>query len=71
MIAYIEAEIFGGIGAQAHVIFDRGAALGPAVVSQFAINEALRALGVKASGVFDEFEAVGLGQHRHTDEWLK
>jgi len=40
-------------------------------VSQFAINEALRALGVKASGMFDEFEAVGLGQHRDTDEWTK
>jgi len=71
MIAYIEAEIFGGVGTQAHAIFDRGAVLGPAVVSEFAINEALRGLGVKTSGAFDEFEAVGLGQHRHTDEWLK
>lgn len=71
VIAYIEAEIFGGLGAQAHAIFNRGAALGPAVVSPHAINEALRALGISAFGAFDEFDAVGLGQHRHTDEWVK
>lgn len=71
VIAYIEAEIFGGLGAQAHAIFSRGAALGPAVVSPHAINDALRALGISAFGAFDEFDAVGLGQHRHTDEWVK
>src|SRR5262249_47488117 len=69
-VAYIEAEIFGGMGTQAHAIFNGGAALGPAVVSEFAINEALHALGVRTSGAFDEFGAVGLGKHRHTDEWL-
>ena len=70
-VAYIEAELFGGHGAKAHVIFNAGAALGPAVVSKSAINEALRALGVSASGAFDEFDAVGLGKHRHTDKWLE
>src|SRR5262249_61635764 len=69
-VAYIEAEIFGGAGTQAHVIFNRGAAQGSAVVSEHAINEALRILGIKASGAFDEFDAVGLGRHRHTDDWL-
>lgn len=70
MVAYIEAEFFGGVGTQAHAIFNTGVALGPTVVSERAINEALRALGISASGAFDEFEAVGLGQHRDTDEWL-
>jgi hypothetical protein len=70
-VAYIEADLFGGYGAKAHVIFNGGAALGPAVVSKSAINGALRALGVSASGAFDEFDAVGLGKHRFTDKWLE
>ena len=70
-VAYIEADLFGGHGANPHVIFNGGAALGTAVVSKSAINEALRALGVSASGAFDEFAAVGLGKHRFTDKWLE
>lgn len=69
-LAYVEAEIFGGAGAQAHAVFSEGRAIGQAVVSESAINDALRYLGVTKGEAHDEFEAVGLGQHRDTDEWL-
>ena len=70
MLAYIEAEFFGGAGAQAHALFSEGKAIGQAVVSESAINDALRYLGVAKDEAHDEFEAVGLGQHRDTDGWV-
>jgi hypothetical protein len=69
-LAYIEAEFFGGAGAQAHALFSEAKALGQAVVSESAINDALRYLGVAIGEAHDEFEAVGLGRHRDTDEWV-
>src|SRR3989440_7835863 len=36
----------------------------------WAFNQALRQLGVPRGAAFDEFEAVGLGRHRHTEDWL-
>jgi hypothetical protein len=69
-LAYIEAEVFGGAGVQAHALFSEGKAIGQVVVSENAINEALRFLGVTRGEAHDEFEAVGLGQHRDTDRWL-
>lgn len=70
-IAYVEAEIFGGAGTQAHVIFSNGAQAGKPLVANDAINQALRHLGVNTSDSRDEFEVVGLGKQRGTDEWLK
>ena len=70
-IAYVEAEIFGGAGTQAYIIFSKGKQIGLPVVSDDAINQALRLLGVSKAGAVDEFEAVGLGRYRSTDEWLK
>ncbi|NHV30201.1 hypothetical protein [Burkholderia sp. D-99] len=69
-LAYIEAEFFGGSGGQAHARFADGRASGPLVVSDHAINEALRHLGVARGEAIDEFEAIGLDQHRDTDRWL-
>jgi len=69
-LAYIEAEFFGGAGAQAHALFSEGKAIGQAVVSENAINDALRHFGIAKGESHDEFEAVGLGQHRDTDEWV-
>jgi hypothetical protein len=34
------------------------------------INLVLRELGVQAAAEMDEFDTLGLGQHRHTDKWL-
>lgn len=38
--------------------------------ADWAVNQALRWLGVVAAGEMDEFEAAGLDAHRWTDEWL-
>lgn len=69
-VAYVEAEIFGGAGTQAHALYSAGKAVGPVVVSGAAINEALRHIGVDKGGAADGFDAIGLGQHRNTDGWL-
>jgi hypothetical protein len=69
LIAYLEAEIFGGVGWQAHVLYRNGAAVGPPDISADAINQALRLFGVQVDGHTDEFDAVGLGRHRDTDAW--
>jgi hypothetical protein len=69
LIVYVEAEFFGGVGEQAHVLFQDGVALGPPIMANDAINRALRHLGVVSGGHHDEFEAVGLGRFRSTEKW--
>lgn len=69
-IAYIEAEYFGGAGTQANCLFVSGALTTEPLVADNAINRALKFLGVNSEEVCDEFDAVGLGQHRDTDSWL-
>ncbi|MBC3908518.1 hypothetical protein [Undibacterium umbellatum] len=67
--AYIEAEFFGGDGTQANFLLSEGKVISPLVLSQNAINEALRFLGVNKGKYGDEFEAVGLSWKRFTDDW--
>jgi len=66
--AYVEAEFFGGTGVQACVLADHGC-VEPPRVSIDAINQALRFLGVTKAEAYDEFDAVGLGRHRRTEDW--
>jgi hypothetical protein len=81
-IAYLEAEMFGGTGTQATVVWLNGEVwLGPATTQfgwpppdrasspHWAFNQALRQLGVTRGAAYDEFEAVNLGRHRHTEDW--
>lgn len=78
-IAYLEAEMFGGPGTQAMVGSRDGEIwLGPVTTEfgwpppdpasnpQWALNHALRELGVDRGEAFDEFDALSLGKHRHT-----
>jgi hypothetical protein len=69
-IAYIEAEYFGGVGTQAHCLFNAGTASGDPLVGGDAINLALQFLGISKGEAADEFEAVGLGKHRDTNRWV-
>jgi hypothetical protein len=82
-IAYLEADIFGGTGTQATVLWRNGeVCLGPVCgeftataphpssSQQWPFNQALRELGVDRGDAFDEFDAVGLGRWRHTEDWL-
>ena len=69
LAAYVEAEYFGGTGGQGAVVWRQGeTVLGP-IHSDDAINRALRVFGVEAGGGLDEFDAVGLGLQRSTDDW--
>jgi hypothetical protein len=74
--------MFGGTGTQATVVWLNGEVwLGPATTQfgwpppnrssspHWAFNQALRQLGVTRGAAFDEFEAAGLGRHRHTEDW--
>ena len=70
LVAYVEAEFFGGAGSQAHVLFSQGTMIAGPVVAERAINQALRQLSVHSESNMDEFDAVGLGRHRHTDAWV-
>lgn len=69
-VAYIEAEFFGGSGAQAHVLISQNGDGADVYVSDDAINDALAWLGVQARDGKDLFDTVGLGKHRETDGWL-
>ena len=68
--AYVEAECFGGAGAQACVTWDADGISSAPHIAPNAINTALRFLGVKIGDAHDEFDALGLGRHRDTSDWL-
>lgn len=70
-IAYIEAEIFGGTGIQASQQFSHGKAITTIAIEINAINVALKSLGVSQTNTSDEFDAIGLGNHRDTDRWIE
>ncbi|WP_340687362.1 hypothetical protein LCL61_14860 [Amycolatopsis coloradensis] len=78
-VAYVEAEYFGGAGTQSAQVWDGGErVLGPLHLAEgeaapaggSPISQALRRLGVVKGDHFDEFDAVGLGRHRDTRDWL-
>lgn len=68
--AYVEAEYYGGSGAQAHVLISQNGADASVNVSDNAINDALAWLGVQPYDGKDGFDTVGLDKHRETDAWL-
>jgi hypothetical protein len=70
-VAYVEAEFFGGDGTQACVTWDATPRASQPLVDAGAINAALRFLGVNVGDHHDEFDALGLGRHRTTEEWLQ
>jgi hypothetical protein len=83
-VMYCEAEFFGGTGGQFAIVFhNQNVVFGPLFTmwgydgnpsnvtsgSEMSINRVLRHLGVKAVPPHDEFDTVGLGRHRHTQQW--
>ena len=68
-VAYVEAEFFGGDGTQACVTWGGTGQGSKPVVNVGAINTALRFLGVQVGDHHDEFDALGLGRHRGTEDW--
>jgi hypothetical protein len=66
--AYVEAEFFGGDGTQGCVMWDGGGE-SKLLVNPGAINIALRFLGVEVGDEHDEFDALGFGRFRDTEQW--
>lgn len=75
-VAYIEDECHGGICGQASAVWDHGeVVLGPVCTDDEpgdvrAVNQALKRLGVVRGPGQDEFLTLGLGNVRHTSDWL-
>ncbi len=77
--ALVDVEVFAGEGSQSSVVWEGGVVvLGPVHTDlrdvtqdrlMWAVNLALRELGVQAEAGSDEFDTVGLARHRHTDDW--
>jgi hypothetical protein len=70
-LAYVEAEFFGGDGVQASAVFVNGKLKGVPIISESAINQALETLGVLKNANIDEFDAIGLNEHRDTNKWIE
>jgi hypothetical protein len=78
-IGYVEADYFGGVGTQRAALWADGRlTLGPLSVEVrqdwpaegSPISQVLARLGVDRTGHYDEFDAAGLAEHRHTEDWL-
>ncbi|WP_371497666.1 hypothetical protein OG871_17115 [Kitasatospora sp. NBC_00374] len=78
-IAYLEAAYFGGEGSQSAAVWvDGRLTLGPLHLGEddpdpaegTPISQALRRLGARGGAGADEFETVGLGRHRHLEDWI-
>ena len=78
-LSYVEAEFFGGDGTQRAALWSGGRlAAGPISLEEdqrwgpdgSPISQILRLLGVDRGSRHDEFEALGLGRHRRTTDWL-
>jgi hypothetical protein len=69
LIGHIQAEYWGGVGEQFACGWQGGVMVYP-YGGQHDVNGLLKLLGVKR-GTDDEWDTVGLGRHRHTEEWLK
>jgi hypothetical protein len=84
MVAYVEAEFFGGNGGQSAVVFNKGQIVFDPLMTKFgfpgdpknvdsytkmAINRAMQKLCVVALPNSDEFDTLGLGRQRRTERW--
>lgn len=70
-VAYIEAEYHGGYGGQSGLLWTNKERVYLQMFSTGVINEILRRMGMKAKNKWDEFDTVGLGNHRNTEDWIK
>jgi hypothetical protein len=70
VVAYVEADFFGGAGRQAAAVWAAGELVFAPVVDAAAINRALARIGVTRAGGADEFAALGLDRCRMTERWL-
>jgi len=71
-LLYFETDYFAGTGHQLAVVFENEMiTFGPAKNVIGPINDGLRWLGAKRKASDDEFDSIGLGRYRFTNDWLK
>ena len=77
-VAYISTFYFGGQGGQNALVWDKGSLRCSPTTQRYdqvwpnsPISQALRAIGVLAEEGMDEFDTVGLGNHRETNRWAE
>ncbi len=70
MLAYVEAEYFGGTGSQSCQVWHNRQNVLSECQTEQAINQGLHYLGVQRIDGLDEFEQVHLARHRDTEKWL-
>lgn len=70
-IGYIEAEYFGGDGGQSSILFSESEPILEKVNTVGAINSLLSSLGIVPEPGKDEFDTVGFGKNRRTEDWLR
>ena len=77
-VAYITTSYFGGRGGQDALLWNKGGLrFSPATPGydqnwpNSPISQALRGIGVVAEDGMDEFDTVGLGKHRETQQWAE
>jgi hypothetical protein len=71
-LSYLEVEYFGGEGGQSGIVWKDGKRVFEVSFQQEVVNEILRQFGVvKDKKLRDEFDTVGLGRHRNTEDWIK
>ncbi len=77
-VAYISTEYFGGDGGQDATAWNnRASVFSPSTQGygrewpHSSISQALRAIGVTIDAGKDEFDSLGLGNHRETHRWAE
>jgi hypothetical protein len=75
-VVYVSTQYFGGTGGRDALAWVNGSLVfGPTtpgydqVWPNSSISQALRAIGVSADANKDEFDTIGLGNHRETHKW--
>jgi len=68
--AWIETDYFGGAGEQSAILWKDGQKRRYRKRFGGSIDDAMKELGVVCEGDKDEFDTLGLGNHRTNDSWL-
>ena len=73
-VAFVHIQTFGGTADEAVAVWREGELVWQAraedLTDERVSAEALRLVGVVATGGLDEFDTLGLGRHRETEDWF-
>lgn len=70
-VIYFETDYWGGLGDQGVIAAEKGRIVFGPQSGDDSINSALRLLGVRKGTAHDEYDAMGLGRFRSTEDWIE